>query len=111
MVLLRPMQVESLGEKKYVFVYVDEFSRFTWMQFIREKFETFRGCQTLYLQIQQEQKKNIVHICTDHGKEFDNALFEEFYSSKRILHEFSILITSQQNEVVERKNKTLLEMA
>lgn len=32
--LLGPMQIESLGGKKYVFVYMDDFSRFTWIDFI-----------------------------------------------------------------------------
>jgi hypothetical protein len=35
--LMRPMQVEILGGKKYVFVCVDDFSRFIWVNFIREK--------------------------------------------------------------------------
>src|ERR1044072_2498194 len=37
MVLMGPMQVESLGGKKYAFVCVDDFSRFTWINFIKEK--------------------------------------------------------------------------
>ena len=39
--LMGPMQVESLGGKRYVFVCVDDFSRYTWVDFIREKSDTF----------------------------------------------------------------------
>ena len=39
--LMGPMQVESLGGKRYAFVCVDDFSRFTWISFIREKSDTF----------------------------------------------------------------------
>ena len=35
--LMGPMQIESIGSKRYVFVCVDDFSRFTWVDFIREK--------------------------------------------------------------------------
>jgi hypothetical protein len=35
--LMGPMQFESLGGKRYAFVVVDDFSRFTWINFIREK--------------------------------------------------------------------------
>ena len=35
--LMRPMQVESIGGKRYIFVCVDDFSRFIWVNFIKEK--------------------------------------------------------------------------
>ena len=35
--LMRSMQVESIGGKRYVFAYVDDFSKFTWVDFIKEK--------------------------------------------------------------------------
>jgi hypothetical protein len=38
--LMGPMQVESIGGKMYVLVVVDDFSRFTWVNFIREKSDT-----------------------------------------------------------------------
>ena len=34
--LMGPMQVESIGGKRYVFVCVDDFSRFTWVDFIKK---------------------------------------------------------------------------
>ena len=39
--LMGPMQVESLGGKKYAYVVVDDFSRYTWVNFIREKSDVF----------------------------------------------------------------------
>lgn len=39
--LMEPMQVESLGGKRYAYVVVDNFSRFTWVNFIKEKSDTF----------------------------------------------------------------------
>ena len=38
--LMGPMQIESLGGKKYVFVVVDDFSRFTWIRFLKGKSDT-----------------------------------------------------------------------
>ena len=35
--LMGPMQVESMGGKRYAFVFVDDFFRFTWISFIKEK--------------------------------------------------------------------------
>ena len=47
---------------------------------------------------------------SDHGKEFENKLFEEFCYKFRITHNFSAPRTPQQNSVVERKNRTFQEM-
>lgn len=58
--LMGPMQIESLGEKKYAFVCVDDYSRYTWIKFLREKSTTNKVCKTLCLHLQYEQEKNIV---------------------------------------------------
>lgn len=39
--LMGPIQVESLSGKRYAFVCVDDFSRYTWINFIRDKSGTF----------------------------------------------------------------------
>ena len=39
--LIGPTQIESIGGKKYIFVVVDDFSRFTWVNFIKEKLDIF----------------------------------------------------------------------
>lgn len=54
-----------------------------------------------------EKGSEIVRIRSDHGKEFENSKFSEFYFSKGISHEFIAPITPQQNGVVECKNRTL----
>jgi len=61
--------------------------------------------------IQIEQECPIMRICSDHGREFKNAHFEEYCHSCGIQQEFSSPITPQQNGVVERKNRVLQEMA
>ena len=53
----------------------------------------------------------IVKVRSDHGGEFENKLFENIFDSYGISHDFSCPRTPQQNRVVERKNKTLQEMA
>ncbi|KAI5318181.1 hypothetical protein L3X38_037889 [Prunus dulcis] len=53
----------------------------------------------------------LVRIRTDHGFEFENSQFLKFCDEMGINHEFSAPITPQQNGVVERKNRVLVEMA
>ena len=47
--LMESMQVESLCGKRYVFIYVDDFPKFTWFRFIKKKFDTPKICRTLCL--------------------------------------------------------------
>jgi hypothetical protein len=49
--LMGSMQVESIGGKRYAFVVVNDFSRFTWENFIREKSDTFDVFKDLCTQL------------------------------------------------------------
>jgi hypothetical protein len=50
-------------------------------------------------------------VRSDNGTEFKNTLVEEFLDEEGIKHEFSAPYTPQQNGIVERKNRTLIDMA
>lgn len=109
--LMGPMQVESIVGKRYVFVCVDDFSRYTWVEFIREKSDTFEVFKLLCIKLMNETNCKISKIRSDHGREFENARFTDFCDKHGLRHEFSAPKTPQQNGVVERKNRTLQEMA
>jgi transposase InsO family protein len=50
-------------------------------------------------------------VRSDNGSEFKNTNVEEFCDVKGIKHKFSTTCTPEQNSVVERKNRTIIEMA
>jgi hypothetical protein len=60
---------------------------------------------------QNEFRVRIKKIRSDNGTEFKNSQIEGFLEEEGIKHEFSSPYTPQQNGVVERKNRTLLDMA
>jgi transposase InsO family protein len=60
---------------------------------------------------QNEFCLRIKKIRSDNGTEFKNSQIEGFLEEEGIKHEFSSPYTPQQNGVVERKNRTLLDMA
>jgi transposase InsO family protein len=60
---------------------------------------------------QNEFVLRIKKIRSDNGTEFKNSQIESFLEEEGIKHEFSSPYTPQQNGVVERKNRTLLDMA
>ena len=59
-------------------VIVDDFSRYTQVEFLREKLEACEKLETLCKRLQNEKGVLIVKIRSDHGMEFENARFESF---------------------------------
>ncbi|KAA0060391.1 gag-pol polyprotein [Cucumis melo var. makuwa] len=81
------------------------------VRFLKGKSDTVKLCISLCLNLQHEKGQKIIRIRSDHGKEFDNEDLNNFCQTKGIHHEFAAPITPKQNGVVERKNRTLQEMA
>ncbi|XP_062100438.1 uncharacterized protein LOC133806339 [Humulus lupulus] len=84
------------------------------LDFLREKSDTFDAFKTLCLKFRVEKDCNIGkidRIRSDLGKAFENSVYDDFCKSYGITHEFSAPKTLEQNGVVERKNRTLHEMA
>ena len=109
--LFGPSRTMSFGGNYYALVIVDDFSRYTWTLFLTNKNEAFRAFKKLAKVIQNEKNLNIASIRSDHGGEFENEAFENFCEENGIDHTFSCPRTPQQNGVVERKNRSLEEMA
>ncbi len=109
--LFGPVSTTSINGKKYGLVIVDDYSRWTWVKFLRNKDDAYGVFSSFCTQIQKEKDLHIFKVRSDHGGEFENELFEEFCEKYGILLEFSSPRTPQQNGVVERKNRTLQEMA
>jgi transposase InsO family protein len=60
---------------------------------------------------QNEFELKVKKIRSNNGSEFKNLQVEEYLEEEGIKHEFSAPYTPQQNGVVERKNRTLIDMA
>jgi transposase InsO family protein len=90
---------------------VDDYSRFTWVFFLQEKSHTQETLKGFLRRAQNEFGLRIKKIRSDNGTEFKNSQIEGFLEEEGIKHEFSSPYTPQQNGVVERKNRTLLDMA
>ncbi|RCU38697.1 transposase, partial [Acinetobacter baumannii] len=66
--------------------------------------------QNLCKLLENEQGNPIRSIRSDHGGEFENESFDNYCDQHGIAHNFSAPRTPQQNGVVERKNRTLIEV-
>ncbi|KAJ9542267.1 hypothetical protein OSB04_028773 [Centaurea solstitialis] len=94
--LCGPIAVQSLNGKKYILVLVE---------FVRKK------SQVPMLFINLLKRLQVKVIRSDNGTEFKNSTIEEYLNSVGITHNFLAPRTPQQNGVLERKNRTIVEAA
>jgi transposase InsO family protein len=108
-----PLRTRRLPQHrgKYGLVVVDDFSRFTWVFFLQDKSETQGTLKRFLRQAQNDFELKVKKIRSDNGSEFKNLQVEEFLEEEGIKHELSAPYTPQQNGVVERKNRTRIDMA
>jgi transposase InsO family protein len=106
-----PSRVRSMGGKWYVLVIVDNYSRYSWVFFLESKDQVFEHFWLLALRLNNEHPNCLKAIRNDNGTEFRNAFFDGFCLELGIEQQFSTPRVPQQNGVVERKNRTLVEMA
>nr|GEY44996.1 Gag-Pol polyprotein [Tanacetum cinerariifolium] len=109
--LCDPMRVQTINGKKYILVIVDDYSRFTWVKFLRSKDETPYVVIKFITQIQVGLNKTVQYVRTDNGTEFVNHTMTEYYERIGIFHQKTVPRTPQQNGVVKRQNRTLIEAA
>ena len=106
--LFGPVNIMSISKKRYTLVIVDEYTRFTWVYFLHRKDETAAILLDHVRMIETDEFK-VKILRSDNGTEFKNSAMEEFCKYKGIIQQFSAPGTPQQNGVVERKNRTLIE--
>ncbi|GJT84646.1 retrovirus-related pol polyprotein from transposon TNT 1-94 [Tanacetum coccineum] len=109
--LCGPMRVASINGKKYILVIVDDYSRYTWTLFLRSKDETPEVLKDFLTMIQRNLQAPVISVRTDRGTEFLNKTLNAFFKEEGIEHQTSTPRTPEQNGVVERRNRTLVEAA
>ncbi|GJX72269.1 retrovirus-related pol polyprotein from transposon TNT 1-94 [Tanacetum coccineum] len=77
--LCGPMRVALVNRKKYIFVIVDDFSRFTWVYFLCSKDETPEIIKKFITQAQLNYKAKVCKIRTDNGTEFKMQTLKSYY--------------------------------
>ena len=108
--LCGPISPSTAARRRYMFVLIDDCSRYMWSLLLREKseaFEKFKGFKAL---VEQETGAKIKTLRTYRGGEFMSQEFQDFCEKEGINRHLTAPYTPQQNGVVERRNRTLLEM-
>jgi hypothetical protein len=101
--------VQSISGFKYYVVFIDDWSRFTWIHPLHRKSEVFENFIKFKLLVENQFSTKIKQIQSDAGGEYTSIQFQSFLSSNGIVHKKSCPYTSQQNGLAERKLRHILE--
>jgi hypothetical protein len=96
---------------RFYLVFVDEFTKFTWVYLLKHKSDTFQVFTQFRAMLETQFSLPIKILRTDCGGEFLSTPFNQFCSSKGIIHQLSCPHTPQQNGVAERKHRHLVQCA
>jgi transposase len=87
--LFGPTTYTSIGGNKYVFVIVDDFSRYTWVFFLVDKSDPFATFKTFVKRIHNEFETTIKKVRSDNESEFKNTKVDELCNEFEIRYQFS----------------------
>nr|GFC66381.1 retrovirus-related Pol polyprotein from transposon TNT 1-94 [Tanacetum cinerariifolium] len=91
--LCGPMIITSINGKRYFLVIVDDYSRYTWVHFLRLKDEAPKVIITFLKRITVLLQSPVIIIRTDNGTEFKNQVLKVYVDSVGISHQMSSVRT------------------
>jgi transposase InsO family protein len=109
--LCGPLSSPSFSGCKYFLTFIDDFSRRTWVYFLKLKSEVFDKFLAYKALVEKKSGHQIQRLRTDNGGEYVNNNFTNYCTTQGIQMQHIVPYTPQQNGVAERKNRTLKEMA
>lgn len=104
-----PVSTLSLGGSRYFVLAVDEYSGYKLIDFCGQKSYVPTIVKRMISRVELESKRPVKMIVTDNGTEYCNRELDEWLDEKGIVHNLAAPYTPEQNGIVERANRTVLE--
>ena len=105
-----PFEVTSEGGNRYIITFIDDFSRYKSVDFLRQKSEVFSKFEKYKAMVENQKDTKIKTIRTDNGGEYQSQKMETLTIRCGIKHQRTMPYIPQQNGVAERANRTVLGM-
>ncbi|CAM8886686.1 unnamed protein product [Rhodiola kirilowii] len=106
-----PYKESTLTGARYFLTIVEDLSRVTWTFLMKYKSETADHLINFYLMVKTQFEQSIKAVRSDNGAEFLSAKVTQFLQSQGCMQQTSCTYSPQQNGIVERKHRHLLEVA
>ncbi|CAL5368182.1 unnamed protein product [Camellia sinensis] len=105
-----PKKTPSLNGSKYYIAFIDDHSRMCWIYFMKLKSEVADIFWKFKAWVETQSGCKMQVIRSNNGTEYTSGKFNKFCEDAGIEHQLTAPYTPQQNGVVERKNRTIMEM-
>jgi hypothetical protein len=106
-----PVTPATPSSNQFFFLLVDDLSRYMWLTLMKTKDQAMTTFMAFQARAEAEAERKLGTLWTDHGSEFTACSFIEHYTKEGIQWHLTALYTSEQNEVIERRNQTVMGMA
>lgn len=105
-----PQRTPSFNGSLYYVIFIDDYTRFCWIFFIKYKSEVAGIFWKFKKMVENQSGCRIQSLRSDNGKEYNSEEFKQFCEEEGITHQLTTPYTPQQNGVSERKNRYIMEM-
>jgi hypothetical protein len=105
-----PMPSSSISGYVYYVSFIDDYYRKTWIYFLKSKDEVFSKFKEFKALIENLSERKFKILRSDNGGEYTSKEFVNFCRDVGIKRELTTPYNPQQNSVVERKNRTIMEV-
>jgi hypothetical protein len=105
-----PMPSTSLSGYVYYVSFIDDYSHKTWVYFFKSKDEVLGKFKEFKALVENLSERKIKILRSDNGGEYTSNEFGSFCKDVKIKRELTTPCNPQQTVVVERKNRTIMEV-
>ncbi|KAD3641550.1 hypothetical protein E3N88_30774 [Mikania micrantha] len=106
-----PVKQTSVSGMRYMITFTDDFSRFTWVYFMKEKSEAITKFKVFRAEAEKVTGLSIQVLRSDNGGEYISHEFNELLNLCKMKRQLTCPNTPQQNGVSERKNRSYANSA
>jgi transposase InsO family protein len=103
-----PMSVQSFSGISYYVLFIDDYSRKTWIYFLKTKDEVFERFKEFRALVENQIGRRIMVLRSDNRGEYPSNEFVEYCVAQWIKKDLTVPYNPQQNGVAECKNRTIV---
>ncbi|DAZ93969.1 TPA: hypothetical protein N0F65_008698 [Lagenidium giganteum] len=109
--VMGPIRTLTPGRSRYIFTFVDDYSSFVSVYFLKAKSEVTSKFLEYKNEMERQCGTRIKCVRTDNGSEYCNKQFTAICKKNGIIHQRSLPYRRQQNGDAERMNRTIVDKA
>nr|GEW35960.1 zinc finger, CCHC-type [Tanacetum cinerariifolium] len=108
--LCGPITPPTPSGKRYIFLLVDDYSRYMWAYFLSTKDQASDTFKEFKKTIENELRTTLKMFRTDRGGEFNSSESTQYCKENGIARQLTAPYLPQKNRVVERRNRTIMSI-